>query len=254
MRLISDTILEEVLQREPTFPEIFPSVGSFDLGNPSAFTGGQPFEHFKILREQAPISWTPLPRKSRGFWSLTRYDDVKATELSPEIYSSEHGSINMAQPPKHLRFPKELFPAAINNLINLDAPRHMELRIQQKDFFIPKFVATLTENVSSKIDQLLDDVEAQAQQNDDVDFVTYFTEQLPLYTLCEMLGVDEEDRPILYGGCIILRWLRKSRHHLGKPLKIIQHLFRAISKTSKKCSLMANASWQPAGLNRGRIY
>ena len=201
MRLISDTILEEVLQREPAFPAIFPSVGSFNLGSPSAFTGGQPFEHFKILREQAPISWTPLPRKSRGFWSLTRYDDVKAAELSPEIYSSEHGSINMAQPPKHLRFPKELFPAAINNLINLDAPRHMELRIQQKDFFIPKFVATLTENVSSKIDQLLDDVEAQAQQNDDVDFVKYFTEQLPLYTLCEMLGVDEEDRPN------IVRWM-----------------------------------------------
>jgi len=39
----------------------------------------------------------------------------------------------MAQPPKYLRFPQKLFPAAMNNLINLDAPRHMELRIQQKD-------------------------------------------------------------------------------------------------------------------------
>jgi len=81
MRLISDTILEEVLQREPTFPAIFPSVGNFNLGSPSAFMSGQPFEHFKLLREKAPISWTPLPRKARGFWSLTRYDDVKAAVI-----------------------------------------------------------------------------------------------------------------------------------------------------------------------------
>ena len=65
MRLISDTILEEVLQKEPSFPAIFPSVGSFNLGSPSAFTGGQPFEHFKLLREQAPICLlytSPSPR------------------------------------------------------------------------------------------------------------------------------------------------------------------------------------------------
>jgi len=201
MRLISDTILEEIQQNKPTFPAIFPAMEGFDLGVPAAFTQGQPFEHYKLLREQAPVSWTPLPRKTRGFWSVTRYDDIKAVELAPDIYSSERGSINMAQPPKYLRFPKELFPAAMNNLINLDAPRHMELRIQQKDFFIPKFVATLTENVGRKIDQLLDDVEAEASATGEADFVKFFTEQLPLYTLCEMLGVDEDDRPN------IIRWM-----------------------------------------------
>jgi len=201
MRLISDVVLEEIQQREPRFPAIFPTVGNFNLGSPAAFTRGQPFEYYKLLRELAPVSWTSLPRKARGFWSLTRYEDIKTAELSPDIYSSERGSINMAQPPKYLRFPQKLFPAAMNNLINLDAPRHMELRIQQKDFFIPKFVATLTENVSHKIDRLLDNVEAVAQKSGEADFVKLFTEQLPLYTLCEMLGVDEEDRPN------IVRWM-----------------------------------------------
>ena len=28
-----------------------------------------------------------------------------------------------------------------------------------------------------------------------VDFVKMFSEELPLFTLCEMLGVDEDDRP-----------------------------------------------------------
>lgn len=202
MELISDHILEEVRQTEPTYPAIFPAAGNVDLGDPATFTKGQPFEHFKLLCEKAPISWTPLPRKTRGFWSLTRYDDIKTAELAPDIYSSERGTINLAQPPKHLRFPKKLFMAATNNLINLDAPRHMELRIQQKDFFIPKFVATLTEKVDRKIDSLLDDVEAEAKRNNgEADFVKLFTEQLPLFTLCEMLGVDEEDRPS------IIKWM-----------------------------------------------
>lgn len=201
MQLASDVILEEVRQDTPTYDAIFPFVGKFNLGSPAAFTAGQPFEHFKLLREQAPVSWSPMAKKTRGFWSLTRYDDIKTAELAPDIFSSARGSINMALPPKYARFPKKLMPAAINNLINLDAPRHMELRIQQKNFFIPRFVATLTEKVGNKIDSLLDDLEAQAKQTGEVDFVKLFTEQLPLFTLCEMLGVDEEDRPN------IIRWM-----------------------------------------------
>ena len=109
----------------------------------------------------------------------------------------------MAIPPKYLRFPKKLVPASLNNLINLDAPRHMEMRLQQKEFFIPKYVATLRDKVAAKIDSLLDDVEAQAKSSpsQEADFVKTFSEQLPLYTLCEMLGVDEEDRPK------IVRWM-----------------------------------------------
>jgi len=106
MQLVSDTVLEEVLQSEPTYPAIYPKVGTFNLTSPSAFTGGHPFDHYKALRENAPVSWSPLKRKARGIWSVTRYEDIKTVELAPHIYSSERGSINMSMPPKHLRFPK----------------------------------------------------------------------------------------------------------------------------------------------------
>lgn len=213
MQLVSDNILEETLQSHPVYPAIYPDNGSFNLTRPSAFTQGHPYAHYKALRETSPVSWSPLPRNARGIWSVTRYEDIKAVELAPEIYSSERGSINMAMPPKHLRFPKKLFPAALNSLINLDAPRHMELRLQQKDFFIPKYVATLREKVAAKIDSLLDDLEAAAKASptQDVDFVKIFAEQLPLYTLCEMLGVDEEDRPK------VIRWM----HYLEMAQQVV---------------------------------
>lgn len=212
MKLVSDHILEETLYSDPAYPEIYPRNADFNLGSPQAFTGGHPYAYYSALREHAPVSWTPLKRKTRGIWSVTRYADIKAAEVMPEVFSSERGSINMSLPPKHLQFPKKLFPAALNSLINLDAPRHMELRVQQKDFFIPRYVKTLTEKVGRKIDSLLDDVEAAALKNDNqADFVKTFSEQLPLYTLCEMLGVDEEDRPK------IVRWM----HYLEMAQQVV---------------------------------
>ena len=84
-----------------------------------------------------------------------------------------------------------LIRAAMDNLISMDEPQHMQMRIQQKDFFIPAYVAELRKKVSVKVDSLLDDLEANGPE---LDFVKLFSNQLPLYTLCEMLGVDEEDR------------------------------------------------------------
>lgn len=212
MKLISDQVLEEALYPEPAFDRAYPRVEGFDLGSPQAFVAGHPFAHYQALRERAPISWTTLPGKARGFWSVVRYADIKTVELAPDIYSSQRGSINMGLPPRHLRFPKKLFPAAINNLINLDAPQHMELRLQQKNFFIPAYVKTLRDSVGRKIDDLLDNLEAAAgPENKPVDFAKLFSEQLPLFTLCEMLGVDPADRPK------IMRWM----HYLEMAQQVV---------------------------------
>lgn len=200
MRHVSDTVPSEPLQKNPTFPEVYPRYKNQRWPIPKAFVKGQPFDTYKFLREQAPVSWTPL-RYMRGFWSVVRYEDIKNVEVQPDLFSSELGSMHMgiAEIPKQI--PQELYTASLDNLINLDAPRHMELRIQQKDFFIPKFVATLTEKVGAHIDKLLDNLDAELKKSGQADFVKIFTEQVPLFTLCEMLGVDEEDRPN------IIRWM-----------------------------------------------
>jgi len=184
---------------------------------PKAFTKGHPFETYKFLREQARISWSPAP-KMRGFWSVVKYEDIKAVEVKPEIFSSELGSIHMGimETPKSI--PEKLSTASLDNLINLDAPRHMELRIQQKDFFIPKFVATLTEKVSSHIDHLLDNVEAECKKNGQADFVKLFTEQVPLFTLCEMLGVDQDDRSNIVKW---MHYLEMAQQVAVSPLRLL---------------------------------
>jgi len=217
MRHVSDTVPIEPVQKNPTFKEVYPRWKNEKWPTPKAFTKGHPYDVYKFYREKAPVSWTPL-KKMRGFWSVARYEDIKSVEVQPDIYSSELGSMHMGGMDVPKQIPQKLYTASLDNLINLDAPRHMELRIQQKDFFIPKFVATLTEKVGKHIDQLLDNLEAECRKNGQADFVKIFTEQVPLFTLCEMLGVDEEDRPN------IVRWM----HYLEMSQQVAVHPIRTL--------------------------
>ena len=192
MKLISDEILEDRGHKEPTHPAVYPMLESdFELWNPNSWTRGHPHALYKDMRESAPVMWSKMGRGGDGFWSVSRYDDIKHVELNPQIFSSQRGGINMSVPPKEKWKPEILIRAALDTLISMDEPKHMQMRIQQKDFFIPAYVKVLREKVSAKVEELCDDLERAGPE---LDFVKVFSNQLPLFTLCEMLGVDEEDR------------------------------------------------------------
>lgn len=192
MDLISDKILVDTGQQTPNFDAVYPMYNDFAFSNPSAWTNGHPFDLYKKMRETSPVMWTANDKRLSGFWSVTRYNDIKEVELAHRVFSSQRGSINIAVPDREQWRPEKLMPAAFNSLINLDEPLHRELRMQQSEFFFPAYVDTIRERVGLHIDKLLDEVERKGPV---VDFVKLFSEELPLFTLCEMLGIDEEDRP-----------------------------------------------------------
>ena len=65
-------------------------------------------------------------------------------------------------------------------------------------FFNPKYVENLKKKVALKVDQLLDDIAPLGKCN----LVDSVSAELPLFTLCEMLGVPESDRPK------IIEWMK----------------------------------------------
>lgn len=214
MQLISDDILIDSGQLKPTYPAVYPVLDGFDFANPASWTSGHPHAYYRRMREQAPVLWSPGYKEFSGFWSVGRYDDVKTVELAPDVFSSQRGSINIGVQAREKWKPKKLIPAAFNSLINLDAPHHMEMRIQQKDFFIPAYVAQIRDRVAAHIDGLLDEMERKGPV---VDFVKMFSEEVPLFTLCEMLGVDEADRPkIVYW----MHYLEMASQYLANPLQV----------------------------------
>lgn len=209
---VSDDILYDNGALDPIHPEIYPRLTEFRLGSTNSWTQGHPYDFYKRMREEAPIMWSPGLNKTSGFWSVSRYDDVKYVEQNPQIFSSQRGSMNMAVMPNRGKA-ERLMNAAFNSLINLDGDVHRELRAQQMPFFLPQYVEQLKERVGQKIDQLLDDIEKKGPI---VDFAKMFSTQLPLFTLCEMLGVDEEDRPQ------IAKWM----HYLELAPQFLTHPLR----------------------------
>lgn len=213
MQLVSETAVFDNPRSDPIYSARYPVLKDVKLWDHNAFTSGQPWAFYKKMREEAPVMWSDAGRKYAGFWSVTGYDDVKAVELNSEVFSSQLGSINMIAPQRKDWKHERLFEAAFNSLINLDAPHHMKVRIQQKDFFIPAYVAELSEKVAHKVDMLLDDLERHGPV---VDFVKHFTEKLPVFTLCEMMGIDEADRARIIEW---LHYLERAQNFQVAPLR-----------------------------------
>ena len=210
MDLVSDEILIDSGQISPAYEASYGTIEGFKLWDPDAWTNGHPFELYKRMREESPVMWLPGERRMSGFWSVTRYEDIKEVELAHNVFSSQRGGINLAVLDRKNWRPEKLVPAALNCLISLDEPLHRELRMQQSEFFFPAYIETIRDRVGLKIDELLDEMERKGPV---VDFVKMFSEELPLFTLCEMLGVDEEDRPK------VKVWM----HHLELATQFLSH-------------------------------
>lgn len=188
--LVSETAVDEAASTEPKHPRRWAITPPVDLENAVEFTKGQPFEAFAQMRENAPVMWFPQ-QYGAGFWALTRYSDVRAVDLDTQRFSSQAGGILMSYAPPERRHPL-LHRASLDAMINLDKPWHMPLRREHMPFFTPVYIAELRKKVENKVSDLLDRLERKGPV---VDLVEDFSAELPLFTLCEMLGVPEADRP-----------------------------------------------------------
>ena len=162
-----------------------------ELDKWETFINGQPFDIFKRLREEAPIYWHEESLDFEpGFWALTKHEDIVIVSKDPMTFSSAVGGHLMT-----MGDPKVVDPSAvaaiIGNMIGMDPPDHQIYRKMVAPSFTPKAIRTLEGDMRLKIRELLENVEDKGEFN----FVTEISEQLPLWVLCEMMGIPESERP-----------------------------------------------------------
>jgi cytochrome P450 len=186
MDLISDTV-EVGGARGPARVKRYPISSPVNLCDPQAFIHGPPLEAFELLRKQAPVAWNEEPEDRPGFWSVTRYEDVMRIDGDPITFSSQRGGILMA----HQRSEMQLAKASLDQMINMDGANHMQLRREHMPYFTPSYLRTLGLKVEGEVTRLLDAMAPMGR----CDLVPTLSAQLPLFTLCEILGVPQEDRP-----------------------------------------------------------
>ncbi len=187
MRLISETF-ENGGPKGPVHTPIHKTVSPVSLADPQTFADGPPHDAFRLLREQAPVAWNEEPAPfQQGFWSLTRYADVARVDNDPQTFSSQRGGILMGYGPRE----SQMTRAAIDAMICMDAPAHMQLRREHMSYFTPSYLSGVKARVAAETTRLLDIMAPMGA----CDLVEQLSAQLPLFTLCEILGVPEADRP-----------------------------------------------------------
>ena len=188
--LVSANYSEDRGPREPHNPPVFPLTPPINLAKSTNFINGHPFAAYTQMRLEAPVMWHPI-EASEGFWALTAYDDVRAANLDAKTFSSQKGGILMTYLDAARRHPL-LHRASLDTMICLDPPHHFKLRREHMAYFTAGYVAELKQKVDAEVIRLLDAASAMGRE---FDLVENFSAHLPLFTLCEILGIPEADRP-----------------------------------------------------------
>jgi cytochrome P450 len=151
---------------------------------------------FAELRRTAPVSFqapdgSEATATSRGYWAVTRHADVVAVSRNPELFCSSQG-IGLADNPVELEFNA--------SFVVMDPPRQTAMRRVVNGAFTPKRVAQLLDKIGAQATQIVDEF----VESGSGDVVENFSRKLPLWTICEILGVPESMRIKLSNAADVL--------------------------------------------------
>jgi cytochrome P450 len=146
-----------------------------------------PFPSYARARGKAPVFYN----EKYGFWEVTRRDDVLAIVRDTEHFSNKI-AIPMPLPPEHMRERMPRYPFA-TALLFLDDPEHRPARQMVQAPFTPKRLRQMVPMIRARAEELLrlDDPDRR------LEFVREYATPLALVVIGDIIGVPEEDFPLL---------------------------------------------------------
>jgi cytochrome P450 len=158
---------------------------SVDLADPAVWDDGPPYDLFERMQREAPVHFSPqrnLPDEG-GFWSITRFDDVRAVSRDHRTFSSERrGIFHMDD----IGVPLDMQRL---QLISMDPPRHDRLKALVIKEFTPEAVAAHLDPVNQIISRTLDSVADRER----FDLVVDVARPIPSRVIGSLLGTPPED-------------------------------------------------------------
>ena len=147
---------------------------------------------FAILRAQPrPVFFTeakiPFIRKGPGYHALVRHADVTEASRNPTVFSSEPCSNYIPDLPGYLA-------RYFGSILNMDDPRHGRIRRIVSRAFTPRVLAKMESDLQTSAGRIVDDLIATGP----CDFVTNVAARLPVQVICDMMGVPEDRREMVF--------------------------------------------------------
>lgn len=153
-----------------------------DITDPDAYVQGVPYATFQRLRDHDPVSWWEEHDGGKGFWAVTRYDDLLHVSRNVEMFSSAQGIT--------LEEMDDADFAARRNMLEYDPPEHTRFRRLVSKPFSRREVYAYENAIRLLARTVVDEALSGATQ---FDFVDCIAKQLPMRMLGRLLGVPDDD-------------------------------------------------------------
>lgn len=143
---------------------------------------------FDHLREHDPVAWVEHP-EYRPFWSLSKYDDIKHVGSTNEKFLNAPRTVLL--PAEAEQALQEQFgtPNGLETLIHMDKPKHLKLRRVSRDWFLPRSIAKLDDEVKLLCTEYVD---RMRDMGDECDFIKDITLLYPLRIIMSILGLPRQ--------------------------------------------------------------
>ncbi|KRV48817.1 cytochrome [Wenjunlia vitaminophila] len=148
-----------------------------------------PYPAYGWLREHAPVHRTTLP-SGVDAWLVTRYADARQALADPRLSKDPARHSARAHSRGRIGIPGERTADLVSHLLNIDPPDHTRLRRLVSAAFTPRRVAEFAPRVRELTDRLIDGFASRGS----ADLIAEFAFPLPIYAICDMLGVPRTDQ------------------------------------------------------------
>jgi cytochrome P450 len=185
---------------------------------------GEDRQGYSRLREQAPVVPVRLPGVETPVWLITRYHDVKAALTDPRFVMNrnnvpgEHGPSVMDEMMDAFGVPDE-YREYLSGLLSMDGKDHALVR----SLVAPAFTAARTEAMRAQVEQIADQLVETLKEKKEVDIIEDFSMPMAGTIICELIGVDEVDRPE------VRKWIHT--YSSGDPTRMLDSANRLVAYT-----------------------
>jgi hypothetical protein len=147
---------------------------------------------FAVIRRDHPFARAQLPGYE-PFWAACKFEDIQSIARQNDVFLSGLGAL--APRSNTMGLPEQGF----RSIVGMNEPEHAKYRVLTQGWFAPKNLRKLEADMRALARRYVDRMAAKSARGagGEFDFVREIAVHYPLLVVMAILGVPEEDEPMM---------------------------------------------------------